>query len=92
VIVVTKKIHFHPKPSCYINRRGCFWLQSRGLAMLETDTRCCDDNSEVLLDGGRDADVLSDKAAWDARRRIERLRELRRLRDLLGDPEFNELD
>jgi hypothetical protein len=60
--------------------------------MLETDTRCCDDNSEVFLDGGRAVEPLGDKAAWDARRRIERLRELRRLRQLLDDPEFNELD
>jgi hypothetical protein len=30
--------------------------------------------------------------AWDARRRIERLRELRRLRELLDDPYFDELD
>jgi hypothetical protein len=60
--------------------------------MLETDTRCCDDNSEVFLDGGRVVEPLGDKAAWDARRRIERLRELRRLRELLDDPEFNDLD
>ena len=45
-----------------------------------------------MVDGGISADTLGDKAAWDARRRIERLRELRRLRELLDDPEFNDLD
>ena len=60
--------------------------------MLETDARCCDENSEVFMDGRSSADSMSDKAAWDARRRIERLRELRRLRELLDDPDFNDLD
>jgi hypothetical protein len=60
--------------------------------MLETESRCCDDTSDQFVDGGIPADTLSDKAAWDARRRIERLRELRRLRELLDDPEFNDLD
>lgn len=60
--------------------------------MLETESRCCDDTSDQFVDGGISADTLGDKAAWDARRRIERLRELRRLRELLDDPEFNDLD
>jgi len=60
--------------------------------MLDTESRCCDDTSEQFLDAGVSADAMGDKAAWDARRRIERLRELRRLRELLDDPEFNDLD
>jgi hypothetical protein len=60
--------------------------------MLEINTQCCDDNGDNLLDGGDAIDLMRDRAAWDARRRIERLRELRRLRELLDDPEFNDLD
>lgn len=60
--------------------------------MLEIDTRCVDDSNERFIDNANVMDAIGDKAAWDARRRIERLRELRRLRDLLDDPEFNDLD
>lgn len=60
--------------------------------MLETDARGVEEGSERFPDmGGADA-AIGDKAAWDARRRIERLRELRRLRELLDDPSFNDLD
>jgi hypothetical protein len=60
--------------------------------MLDTDTRSGDDGSDRFVEATAPIDVIGDKAAWDARRRIERLRELRRLRELLDDPNFNELD
>jgi len=60
--------------------------------MLESDVRGSDDSNERFVDMMAPEDALGDRASWDARRRIERLRELRRLRELLGDPEFNELD
>jgi hypothetical protein len=60
--------------------------------MLDTDTRSGDEGSERFVESAPPVDALGDKAAWDARRRIERLRELRRLRELLDDPSFNELD
>lgn len=60
--------------------------------MLETDARGVEDGNERFADMGDAGGALGDKAAWDARRRIERLRELRRLRELLDDPEFNDLD
>ena len=60
--------------------------------MLEIDTRCVEENGERFIDSGNAMDSIGDKSAWAARRRIERLRELRRLRDLLDDPEFNDLD
>ena len=59
--------------------------------MLETDVRGSDETNEQFIDN-EGALALTDKSAWDARRRIERLRELRRLRELLDDPEFNALD
>jgi hypothetical protein len=60
--------------------------------MLDTDARSGDDGSERFADRTPPVDAMADKAAWDARRRIERLRELRRLRELLDDPSFNELE
>jgi hypothetical protein len=60
--------------------------------MLEADARACEDGNERFLESTGPGDAVGDKAAWDARRRIERLRELRRLRELLDDPSFNELD
>jgi hypothetical protein len=60
--------------------------------MLDTDTRSGDDGNERLVEATPPVDAMGDKAAWDARRRIERLRELRRLRELLDEPSFNELD
>lgn len=60
--------------------------------MLETDVRSADEGNERFPDMGDAVRALGDKAAWDARRRIERLRELRRLRELLDDPSFNDLD
>lgn len=60
--------------------------------MLESDVRGAEESNERFLDIRGPEDALGDRASWDARRRIERLRELRRLRELLDDPEFNELD
>jgi hypothetical protein len=60
--------------------------------MFESESRCGDDINERFLDGGPEIDSIADKSAWDARRRIERLRELRRLRELLDDPDFDDLD
>lgn len=56
------------------------------------EIRSGDDTGEQVLDGRISADTTGDRAAWDARRRIERLRELRRLRELLDDPGFSDLD
>jgi hypothetical protein len=60
--------------------------------MLDADTRSVDEGNEPFVEAVCPVDAMGDKAAWDARRRIERLRELRRLRELLDDPSFNELD
>jgi hypothetical protein len=60
--------------------------------MLDADMRSGDEGNERFLEGTSPVDAMGDKAAWDARRRIERLRELRRLRELLDDPGFNELE
>ncbi|WP_428604419.1 PA3496 family putative envelope integrity protein [Sedimenticola sp.] len=56
---------------------------------------------DVLEDDDLDAEEESDldyisskakKSSPDARRRVEQLMELRRLRQLLGDPDFNGFD
>jgi hypothetical protein len=57
---------------------------------LEAGSSSCD--SDNYIDEAQPAKSVSDQVAWDARRRIERLRELRRLRELLDDPYFDELD
>jgi hypothetical protein len=60
--------------------------------MLEAEDRGRETMSEPFPDSAMLTSSTGDKAAWDARRRIERLRELRRLRELLDDPGLSELD
>ncbi len=52
-----------------------------------------DDDLEADEDSGLDyASSRVKKSSPDARRRVEKLMELRRLRTLLGDPEFSDFD
>lgn len=53
------------------------------------------DDDELDDEEDSDLDYASSKAkksSPDARRRVEQLMELRRLRQLLGDPDFNGFD
>lgn len=60
--------------------------------MLDSET--ADNDNDTVLEqmasfGQRDVREVS--ASLDVRRRIERMRELKRLRELLDDPEFDDL-
>ncbi|WP_275099063.1 PA3496 family putative envelope integrity protein [Sedimenticola hydrogenitrophicus] len=53
------------------------------------------DNDDLESEEESDMEYISSKAkksSPEARRRVEQLMELRRLRQLLGDPDFNGLD
>jgi len=60
--------------------------------MLESESRSCDESYEQFPEGRVFGDARGVGSPCDARRRIERLRELRHLRELLDDPEFDDLD
>ena len=63
-----------------------------GIVVDENETCCCEEVNEQFPEVGVASFSTVDKASWDARRRIERLRELRILRQVLNDPEFDDLD
>jgi hypothetical protein len=53
------------------------------------------DDDDLESEEGSDLEYISSKAkksSPEARRRVEQLMELRRLRQLLGDPDFNGFD
>lgn len=53
------------------------------------------DDDDLEAEDDSDLEYISSKAkrsSPDARRRVEKLMELRRLRQLLGDPDFNGFD
>ena len=60
--------------------------------MFENISRCSDAANEQLSESEVPASTRGVNVSCDARRRIERLTELRHLRTLLDDPEFDDLD
>lgn len=60
--------------------------------MSENETGRCGCAKEQFSERVLPADTGGDNASWDACRRIERLCELRHLRALLDDPDFDDLD
>lgn len=60
--------------------------------MYEPESRGGEEANEAYLEDSMPLYPVGDKGALDARRRIERLRELRHLRMLLNDPEFDDFD
>ena len=59
--------------------------------MFETELLCNDDFSERFPED-RDVDHIVRGTALDARRRIEKLRELRYLRELLDDMDLDDFE
>ncbi|MBK1700859.1 PA3496 family putative envelope integrity protein [Thiococcus pfennigii] len=58
--------------------------------MYETESRFLDESAEPIPIGGG-VEQKDPPASLAVRRRIERLRELHRLRKLLDDPDFDDL-
>ena len=60
--------------------------------MFDNALRSGNDDNDQFQDGEVPANLKTGEGSRDARRRIERLRDLQRLRELVDDPDFDDLD
>jgi hypothetical protein len=67
------------------------WLFS-DVGMFKGEPGWCSETNEQFREDQASTNAWDNDASLGARRKIERLRELKHLRDLLDDPEFDDLD